>query len=132
MSSVPSPAPCIKNTTPPIARTCNDLGPTERISIEDPADPVNAPVDLPFFSTLSPHSFTWGGMDGISFCSKIDDVYEKIVHWKRNLFEVPNGRAGEDFVNKLSRLLEGYNDATTLECIALKAAMVTTKALPKI
>ena len=68
-------------------------------------------------------------MDGISFCSKIDDVYEKIVHWKHNLFEVPNGRAEEDFVNELSCLLEGYNDSTTLECIALKAAMVLSSLL---
>ena len=68
-------------------------------------------------------------MDGISFCSKIDDVYEKIVHCKHNLFEVPNGRAEEDFVNELSCLLEGYNDSTTLECIALKAAMVLSSLL---
>lgn len=43
---------------------------------------------------------------------------------KRNLFEVPRGKAGTLFVRELSCLIDAYSDATAIEGIALKAAMV--------
>ena len=75
-------------------------------STEDPAEPAIIPDDLPPFLALSSPSFTWGDIDGRSFCSRIDKVYEKTVHWRRNLFEVPRGKVGEDFVTELARLLD--------------------------
>ena len=44
--------------------------------------------------------------------------------WKRNLFVVPRGRSGAQFVCELTRLLEWYNSATALECVVMKAVMV--------
>lgn len=98
-------------------------------STEDPAEPAIVPDDLPPFPALSFPSFTWGDIDGHSCCSRIDEVYEKIVHWRRNLFEVPRGKVGEDFVTEHARLLEGYSVATAMECIALRAAMVLPSSL---
>ena len=51
-------------------------------------------------------------------------MYDEVVHWKRNIFVIPSGAAGKGFVSKLARLLQAYADASSLECIALKACMV--------
>ncbi len=49
---------------------------------------------LPPAEELIPPNFRWGDLDGSKFCSSIDRVYEKAIHWKGNLFEVPRGGAG--------------------------------------
>ena len=52
------------------------------------------------------------------------DIYDEVVHWKRNIFLIPSGAAGKDFVSELARLLQAYADESSLERIALKACMV--------
>ena len=47
-----------------------------------------------------------------------------LMHWSRNVFPVPSGKAGKGFVNELAKLYRAYAEGTTLECIALKAASV--------
>ena len=46
------------------------------------------------------------------------------MHWQRNLFRVPYGRVGGDFVQELAKLFHSYGEAGALEAIALKAAML--------
>ena len=48
------------------------------------------------------------------------------IHWRRNLFKVPSGKAGRssNLVRELTRLFRAYADSSTLESIALKATMV--------
>jgi len=85
--------------------------------------------DLPLFNTSTPPKFVWGDTDGETLSSRLDKAYEEVVNWKRNLFEVPRGKAGTDFVSEVSRLIEAYNDATALESIAMKAVMVMPSLL---
>ena len=54
----------------------------------------------------------------------MDQAYEQIVLWKRNLFLVPSGKAGKEFVAEIARLYNAYADASSLECIALKSVSV--------
>ena len=54
----------------------------------------------------------------------INNTYDEIVHWKRNLFKVPSGRHGKSFVVELARLFQAYADQSALETVALKAAMI--------
>ena len=54
----------------------------------------------------------------------INEAYEDITHWRRNLFKVPSGKAGKAFVTEIARLLRAYAEAGALEAIALKSAMV--------
>jgi len=49
-------------------------------------------------------------------------VYDEAIHWGHNLFSVPVGKAGCQFVHELSRLFQSYADCSSLEGIALKAA----------
>ena len=41
-----------------------------------------------------------------------------------NLFLLPSGKADKNFVSEMSRLLQAYADATSLESIALKPFVV--------
>ena len=86
--------------------------------------PVVRPA-FPVFQPVSdPSNFTWGDLDGKTFCDLIAAAYSEVVHWRRNLFLVPSGRAGKAFVTELARLWESYANASALEIIALPAATV--------
>ena len=76
------------------------------------------------FPDKSPASFQWGSCSGPEFCDTVSCVYDEIVHWKRNLFQVPSGCSGKAFVLELSRLYQAYADCSSLESITLKACSV--------
>ena len=76
------------------------------------------------FPDLQPPNFTWNSGSGEIFCRKINTAYEEVVHWRRNLFQVPSGSAGKSFVSELARLYQAYADSSSLECIAMKATTV--------
>ena len=63
-------------------------------------------------------------MDGKTFSQLMTNIYNEIVHWKRNVFLIPSGATGKDFVSELARLLQAYADESSLESIGLKASMV--------
>ena len=81
-------------------------------------------ADLPPFVPISTPNFTWGDLDGEAFVRTIDSSYDVIVHWRRNLFKVPSGKAGKAFIRELTRLFRAYADGSALENVAMKAAMV--------
>ena len=43
---------------------------------------------------------------------KIDDVYKEIVRWQKNIFTVPRGKTGSDFIEEITRLLDEFNFKT--------------------
>ena len=59
-----------------------------------------------------------------AFRQDIQESYNQIVHWRRNLFKVPSEQAGKSFVRELARMFKSYVEASALECVALQAAMV--------
>ena len=77
----------------------------------------------PPMSSCSP-TFTWGNLSSPEFATLLDTTYSEVVHWRRNCFSVPLGKAGRDFVSELSRLYLAYGSASMLESVALKAAIV--------
>ena len=81
--------------------------------------------ELPSFIGLSPPSFLWNDtIEGSDFVDRVTAAYDEVVHWKRNLFVVPFGKVGKEFVLELSCLFRSYGEKTSLECIALKTAML--------
>ena len=46
------------------------------------------------------------------------------VHWKRNIFRVPQGNIGKQFVDELARLYAAFADGSALESVSLKAIIV--------
>ena len=46
------------------------------------------------------------------------------VHWKKNIFRVPQGNIGKQFVDEFARLYVAFADGSALESVSLKAAIV--------
>ena len=65
----------------------------------------------------------WHTLSGEEFATAVDAAYDQIVHWKSNLFKVPSGASGKRFVGELARLFSAFATESTLEAIAIKAAM---------
>ena len=70
--------------------------------IIEPSVPLSPP-ELPLYPLLSQPAFTWGQLDGQDFTQAISAAYAEVVHWRRNLFLVPSGKAGRDFVTDINR-----------------------------
>ena len=45
---------------------------------------------------------TWGSISYESVGDTINGVYDEIVHFRRNIFNVPSGRAGKAFIEELT------------------------------
>ena len=73
---------------------------------------------------MSTPTFVWGKLTGSDFTNSLNAIYSEVVHWRRNCFSVPYGKAGKEFVRELSRLYSAYGSASALESVALKAAIV--------
>ena len=65
---------------------------------------------------------TWGSISYESVCDTINGVYDEIVHFRRNIFNVPTGRAGKAFIEELTFWIKHSN--SDLNSVALKAFMV--------
>ena len=52
------------------------------------------------------------------------NAYEKIIHWKRNLFMMPSGPAGGKYIEEITRLLKLWIQESPLKSIALKVIHV--------
>ena len=79
---------------------------------------------LPDFCPLSSPSFIWGSLEGEECCKAIDDCYSEAAHWRHNLFRVPSGSAGKSIVSELSRLYLSFGESSSLESVALTAALL--------
>ena len=75
------------------------------------------------WSTAQLTNFTWGSRTAKEVSATLNNIYDEIVHWRRNLFKVPSGKQGKSFVPELTRLFQSYADQSALEGVALKAAM---------
>ena len=67
---------------------------------------------------------TWGNISHESFCDTTNGVYDEIVHFRRNIFNVPSGRAGKAFIEELAFWIKQFNSNLDLNSVALKAFMV--------
>ena len=54
----------------------------------------------------------------------IDNAYNIIVHWRKNLFELPTSKIGKTFIQELSCWLDHFNKGTMFRCIALKIFII--------
>ena len=58
------------------------------------------------------------------FINKTKDTYEKIVQWRKNLFKLPTGKSGKEFISELTYWLEIFNSQANMKCIAMKVFMI--------
>lgn len=73
---------------------------------------------------MSDPKFSWGEVGPEVFSKCLDDVYSEVVHWRQNLFRVPQGHADKALVSELARLFSAFVSGSALESVALKAATI--------
>ena len=66
----------------------------------------------------------WGNIPYRELAAKLDSIYEDMVLYKKNLFKIPSGKAGKEFVAELPFWLRQFNRSTKLNGVALKAVFV--------
>ena len=82
-------------------------------------------VQLPNFIIVSPlPEADYNNVPPEQFVANVSSVYEEMVKWKKNLFLVPSGNAGKNFIKLMSEWLDSYTNATTFQGIALKVVNI--------
>ena len=71
-----------------------------------------------------PPNFLYHDMTGETFVNLINDLYEEIVTWKKNMFKLPTGNAAKSFIKELTIWLERFNCKTAHHSIAIKVYMI--------
>ena len=95
--------------------------PTTHLRTPQQEDPS---LQLPPFTPANNPIFTWGTYSAPDFIHSLEATYAEVVHWRRNCFTVPLGKAGKEFVDELSYLFQAFASASALESIALKSATI--------
>ena len=81
-------------------------------------------TSLPEYKECHVPTFVWGRQTGDQICRVINSIYQEVFCWRCNLFKVPSGKVGREFVNEMARLLFAFEQDIPLECIAIKAVMI--------
>ena len=79
---------------------------------------------LPTFKPAVQPNFRWGAKEGVEFVQSVQAAYEEVVHWRRNVFLVPSGKVGKEFISELTRLFNAYTEITALESVAMESIML--------
>ena len=64
--------------------------------------------ELPGFVTTPRPVFVWGSCNSESFMNALHSAYTEVVHWRPNLFRLPQGNAGKSLVSELARLYGAF------------------------
>ena len=70
---------------------------------------------------INSHKSNGNGGYEMYFWNDVRGTVFKIVHWKQNLFMMPNGAPGEKYIKEITRLLKLWIQDLLLKSIALKA-----------
>ena len=82
--------------------------------------------DLPQFNVCPSEikAKMWGNISHQSLCEEMNKIYDGVVHFRRNLFNLPSGGIGKHFIEELMFWLKQFNSNSRLNSVALKAFMV--------
>ncbi len=71
----------------------------------------------------------WGLLSLSNISQVINAIYEEVVFWKRNLFMLPSGKVGKEYVEECSRLINEWVNDGPLRLVAIKALMIMPSLL---
>jgi hypothetical protein len=66
----------------------------------------------------------WGEMRGTELADSVNNAYSEVTRWRRNIFNLPTGKAGEGFIEELTKLYLHFNIGDAFESIALTMASI--------
>ena len=113
-------------------RSCLKLSIVTQISTED------LPISSLISSTISDKNYNfindpsgtenliykWGLYSNAIFENNLIAAYEKIVYWRKNLFMLPTGKSGKEYIAETTRLMNAWVEDSPLKDIAFTAIMV--------
>ena len=75
-------------------------------------------VEIPHHESVST---TFGSAD---IRREIEDAYEEVVRWRKNMFDLPKGHTGKLFVATMNKLVVSWTNKSAIRDYALKALMI--------
>jgi len=87
---------------------------------------ANLPAYAP--TSITPTG-SYNGISGEDFVTKINQIYDNMVRWRKNLFQVPSGLHGKSFIKLKTDWLKCFNNNTDFQGIALKVFMILPSLL---
>ena len=66
----------------------------------------------------------WGNISQQRYCEEINNIYNEVVHFQRNIFNLLSSGAGKHFIEELTFWLKQFNSNSDLNSVALKAFIV--------
>jgi hypothetical protein len=66
----------------------------------------------------------WGGLHYNDLMQKTASIYNEVVQYRRNLFKIPSGKGGKDFIGELTFWLHQFNSSAKLNGIAMQTFMI--------
>jgi hypothetical protein len=88
-------------------------------------DPTETGCHLPDFD--KPRDITksrWGVLEGEQILTNCKKVYTEIVKWRRNLFLLPSGAVGKQFIEQLNKVVSGFVSKSSTESAAMTMLMI--------
>jgi hypothetical protein len=73
--------------------------------------------------------FIWGDVSGGTYTASVENAYEEVVFWGRNVFDIPTNGLGRAFVDEVTKLLNAFVSDHPMENIAMKAIGIITHLL---
>ena len=80
-------------------------------------------------SSAPQKSYTWDIYPYHVFEASVSTVYEQVVYWKKNLFLLPSGKAGKQYIDETTKLINEWLQESPLKDIALKSIMIMPNLL---
>ena len=70
--------------------------------------------------SIKANKIKWGALEGeAAIKAKISTIYEEIIKWRKNLFMVPRGKAGTDFIKEITRMINLFMIQTKWTSLSL-------------
>ena len=130
-SASETPSPHTGFPLSPVQTTGGGVSDTQQPSTSRDEREAPSNTDTSILPSFAPadNQLSIGEFDFDSSSQIINAAYEEIVHFKPNLFPVPSGSVGSQFVNIIAQLFQCFGDAARGEGLAIKTAMVATQLL---
>ena len=90
---------------------------------EDTTD-LTANLTTNYVTEAPPEQFYWSSVKGSEVRISIERCYEVIVTWRKNLFMLPNGQSGKNYIREITRLINAWTENSPLKDIAWKAIFI--------